>query len=63
MQSLVDTQKTSLFLFLFYRNSLGYSRSASRKHPLKLLPVYLFKSNSLGSIHLNPLVGRNLDIA
>ena len=44
------------------RKSLGYSRSTSRTHPLELLLVYLFKSNSLGSIHLNPLVGRNLDI-
>ena len=44
-------------------NFLGYSRSTSRTHPFEVFLVYLFKSNTLGFIHLNPLVGRNIDIA
>ena len=35
----------------------------TRTHPFELLLVGLFKSNSLGSIHLSPPVERNLDIA
>ena len=44
-------------------NSLGHSRSTSKTQPFKLLLLFLFESNSLGSIHLNPLAGRNLEIA
>ena len=45
------------------RNSLRYSRSTSRSAPSKLLLAYFFKTNYSGSIHLNPLAGRKLDIA
>ena len=60
-----------LFLFLFF---LGLKdnhyvicvfffdiQDQLRKHVFLFL-VYLPKSNSVGSIHLSPLAGRNLDI-
>ena len=43
--------------------SFGKFKIAFRTYSLELLLVYLFKSNVLESIHLNPLVGKNLDIA
>lgn len=43
-------------------NSFKYLRSTSRKHLSELLSVYLFISNTLRSIHLNPIVTRNLEI-
>ena len=42
-------------------NSLEYSVSTSRANAFELLLVYFFKSNSLGSMHLDLFVGRNLD--
>ena len=42
------------------RNSYGYSRPTLRPHHFELLLVYLFKSNSSGSIHLKPLIWRTL---
>ena len=44
-------------------DSFGYSTLISRKHLFKLLLLHLFKSNSLGSIHLNLAIGKNLDVA
>ena len=44
------------------RNSLVYSRSTSKTQPFDLLLRYLSETNSLGSVHLNPPVGRNLDV-
>ena len=42
---------------------LGYSKSTSKTKPFELFLVYLFKSKSSGLANLNPLNGRNLDIA
>ena len=72
-QSLIDTQIAFLFWFLFYLG-LKYNhcvigkiisniQNQLQEHTFEQLLVYLFKSNSLGSMHLNPLVGRSLDIA
>ena len=50
-------------IFNWYRysvTSLIYI-SSSRIHYFELLLVYLFKSCSFCSIHLNPLLGRNWD--
>ena len=41
--------------------SFRYSGLTSRTHPFEILLIYLLKSNSLGSIHLNTLVGKKLD--
>ena len=43
-------------------NSFKYLRSTSRKHLSELLLVYLLSSNTLRSIHLNPIVTKNLEI-
>ena len=45
------------------RNSLGYSRSASKTQPFELLLVYLFNPDSLGSLYFKCLVARTLGIA
>ena len=42
---------------------VGIKCDVSRTHLFEQLLVYLFKSNSLGSIHLNPPFGGNLDFA
>ena len=53
------------FDFLFH---MGFQDNYCVIHGVLLdiqdqLLVYLFNSNSLGSIHVNPLLGKHLDIA
>ena len=69
LESLIDNLTRSLFLLISYLELkdnhylipliLEDIEDKLQKHPLELLLVYLFMSNSLRSIHLNLPVEKN----